>query len=204
MGGMAAQIPITGDDAANEAALAKVRADKLREVQAGHDGTWVAHPALVPVAQDIFDRYMPTPNQLHVLRKDVQVSRSQLLAAPNGTITRAGFDNNVEVCLRYTAAWLDGLGCVPIHHLMEDAATAEIARAQLWQWLHHGGLEFPDHAPIDFALFDHAVAAHTHRLRHSQHPGAARADAAATLLSAMTHADTLGDFLTLPAYDQLA
>jgi malate synthase len=215
MGGMAAQIPIKGDDAANDAALDKVRTDKLREVQAGHDGTWVAHPALVPVAQEIFDRYMPAPNQLSVLRKDVTVGRDQLLAAPNGTITRAGFDNNVEVCLRYTAAWLDGLGCVPIHHLMEDAATAEIARAQLWQWLHHadvptgsapagGELEFSDHAPIDFALFDHAVAAHTHRLRDSQHPGAARADAAAALLSAMTHADQLGDFLTLPAYAQLA
>ena len=204
MGGMAAQIPIKGDEAANEAALAKVRADKLREVQAGHDGTWVAHPALVPVAQQIFDEYMPAPNQLTVLRNDVQTSREQLLAAPNGTITRAGFDNNVEVCLRYTAAWLDGLGCVPIHHLMEDAATAEIARAQLWQWLHHGDLEFPDHAPIDFALFDHAVAAHTHRLRGSHHPGANRADDAAALLGAMTHADTLGDFLTLPAYEQLA
>jgi malate synthase len=204
MGGMAAQIPIKGNDDANEAALAKVRVDKLREVKAGHDGTWVAHPALVPVAQRIFDQYMPTPNQLHVLRQDVQVTREQLLAAPNGTISRAGFDNNVEVCLRYTAAWLDGLGCVPIHHLMEDAATAEIARAQLWQWLHHGGLEFADHAPIDFALFDHALATHTHRLRDSTLPGATRADAAAALLSALTHADQLGDFLTLPAYDQLA
>jgi malate synthase len=210
MGGMAAQIPIKGDDAANEAALAKVRADKLREVRAGHDGTWVAHPALVPIAQEIFDQYMPGPNQLGVLREDVAVTRDQLLAAPSGTISRAGFDNNVEVCLRYTAAWLDGLGCVPIHHLMEDAATAEIARAQLWQWLHHADapsgsvLEFSDHAPIDFALFDHAVATHTHRLRDSQHPGATRADAAATLLTAMTHAEQLGDFLTLPAYDQLA
>ncbi|MGY3041107.1 malate synthase [Rhodanobacter sp. TND4EL1] len=204
MGGMAAQIPIKGDEAANEATLAKVRADKLREVHAGHDGTWVAHPALVPVAQQVFDEHMPAPNQLDVMRTDVNVSREQLLAAPNGTITRAGFDNNVEVCLRYTAAWLDGLGCVPIHHLMEDAATAEIARAQLWQWLHHGALEFPDQAPIDFALFDHAVATHTHRLRDSRHPGAARADAAAALLTAMTHADVLGNFLTLPAYDQLA
>ena len=203
MGGMAAQIPIKGDEAANEAAMAKVRADKLREVQAGHDGTWVAHPALVPVAQQIFDQYMPTPNQLGVLREDVSVSREQLLAAPSGTVTRAGFDNNVEVCLRYTAAWLEGLGCVPIHHLMEDAATAEIARAQLWQWLHHGELEFSDHAPIDLALFDHALAAHTHRLRDSKHPGARRADEAAALLSNMTHADQLGDFLTLPAYDQL-
>jgi len=204
MGGMAAQIPIRGDEAANEAAMTKVRADKLREVRAGHDGTWVAHPALVPVAQKIFDEYMPTPNQLSTLRLDVKVGREQLLAPANGTITRAGFDNNVEVCLRYTAAWLDGLGCVPIHHLMEDAATAEIARAQLWQWLHHGELEFPDDAQINFALFDHALAVHTHKLRDSQHPGAARADDAATLISAMTHADVLGDFLTLPAYDQLA
>ena len=204
MGGMAAQIPIKGDEAANEAAMTKVRADKLREVQAGHDGTWVAHPALVPVAQQIFDQYMPTPNQLGVLRTDVQVTREQLLAPPNGTISRAGFDNNVEVCLRYTAAWLDGQGCVPIHHLMEDAATAEIARTQLWQWVHHGELEFPDHAPIDLALFDHALAAHSHRLRNSDALGAARVDAAAALLSALIHADQLGDFLTLPAYDQLA
>jgi malate synthase len=204
MGGMAAQIPIKGDEAANEAAMEKVRADKLREVQAGHDGTWVAHPALVPVAKEIFDKYMPSPNQLNVARADVKVTRDQLIAPCPGTISRAGFDNNVEVALRYTAAWLDGLGCVPIHHLMEDAATAEIARAQLWQWLHHGGVEFPDHAPIDFALFDQALAAHTHRLRASTHPGAARADEAAALLSALTHAEQLGDFLTLPAYDRLA
>jgi len=203
MGGMAAQIPIKGDDTANEAALAKVRADKLREVKAGHDGTWVAHPALVPVAQAIFDEYMPEPNQRDVERLDVRVSRVQLLAPCPGTITRAGFDNNVEVCLRYTAAWLDGLGCVPIHHLMEDAATAEIARAQLWQWLHHGDLQFADGAPIDFALFDHALATHTHRLRDSAHPGAARADAAATLIRELIHAGTLADFLTLPAYGRL-
>ncbi len=203
IGGMAAQIPIKGDAAANDAALAKVRADKLREVRAGHDGTWVAHPALVSVAQQIFDEYMPTPNQLGVLREDVRATAAQLLAAPGGTISRAGFDNNVEVCLRYTAAWLDGMGCVPIHHLMEDAATAEIARAQLWQWLHHGDLAFDDQAPIDFALFDHALATHTHHLRGSTHPGAARADAAAALISMLTHAGQLADFLTLPACDQL-
>ena len=204
MGGMAAQIPIKGDDAANDAAMAKVRDDKLREVRAGHDGTWVAHPALVPVAQAIFDQYMPTSNQLDVLRGDVNVTRCQLIAAARGTISRAGFDNNVEVCLRYTAAWLDGLGCVPIHHLMEDAATAEIARAQLWQWLHHGELEFADNAPINFALFDHALSTHTHRLRDSNHPGARLADKAAALISGMTHDDVMGDFLTLPAYEQLA
>jgi malate synthase len=162
----------------------------------------------VPVAQAVFDEYMPTPNQLGAKREDVSVTREQLLAPCAGTITRAGFDNNVEVALRYTAAWLGGLGCVPIHHLMEDAATAEIARAQLWQWLHHadpagGKLEFPDHAPIDFALFDHALATHAHRLRGSDVPGAACVDDAARLLSTLTHADTLGDFLTLPAYARL-
>ena len=204
MGGMAAQIPIKGDEDANEKAMAKVRADKLREVQAGHDGTWVAHPALVPVAKDIFDRHMPSPNQLHIKREDVDVGRDALISPCGGTISRAGFDNNVEVALRYTAAWLEGLGCVPIHHLMEDAATAEIARAQLWQWVHHGSLEFPDHAPIDFALFDHALATHTHRLRESNLPGASRADDAAHLLATLTHADQLGDFLTLPAYEKLA
>jgi malate synthase len=164
------------------------------------------------VAQEIFDRYMSGPSQLDVLREDVHATRCQLLAAPCGTITRAGFDNNVEVALRYTAAWLDGLGCVPIHHLMEDAATAEIARAQLWQWLHYAGeplsdcvpLEFADGAPIDMALFDQALAAHTHRLRESTHPGAHRADDAARLLTELTHADQLGAFLTLPAYAQLA
>ena len=204
MGGMAAQIPIKNDEQANDQALAKVRADKLREVQAGHDGTWVAHPALVPVALDIFDRHMPTPNQLHVRREDVVADRDTLIAPCCGTITRAGFDNNVDVALRYTAAWLEGLGCVPIHNLMEDAATAEIARAQLWQWLHHGDLSFPDHAPIDLALFDHALATHAHRLQESTLPGARRAADAAQLLTELTHAEELGDFLTLPAYQQLA
>ncbi|WP_267225403.1 malate synthase A [Dyella silvae] len=203
MGGMAAQIPIKGDETANDAALAKVRADKLREVQAGHDGTWVAHPALVPVAQEIFDQYMPSPNQLSVVRADVNVTRNQLIAPCSGTITREGFNNNVEVALRYTASWLDGQGCVPIHHLMEDAATAEIARAQLWQWLHLGPLEFTDHAPIDFALFDHSLATQVHRLRHTDLPYAKRADEAAALLRQLTHADELGDFLTLAAYEQL-
>ncbi|WP_430391760.1 malate synthase A [Dyella sp. 20L07] len=203
MGGMAAQIPIKGDEAANDAALAKVRADKLREVQAGHDGTWVAHPALVPVAQEVFNKYMPSPNQLNVVRADVSVTRNQLIAPCSGSISREGFDNNVEVALRYTASWLDGQGCVPIHHLMEDAATAEIARAQLWQWLHLGPLEFTDHAPIDFALFDHALTKHMHRLQKSGGPTAARAEQAAALLSKLTHADELGDFLTLAAYAQL-
>jgi malate synthase len=214
MGGMAAQIPINHDPAANEAALAKVRADKLREVKAGHDGTWVAHPALVAVAREVFDEHMPTPNQLAVARADVIANRETLLAPSTGTITRAGFDANVEICLRYLAAWIDGQGCVPIHHLMEDAATAEISRAQLWQWLHHadgptGGAQpaaavaFDDGAPVDMAIFDATLATVRQRLAAAPMPGQARVDEAAELLGKLTHAAALADFLTLAAYPRL-
>ncbi len=205
MGGMAAQIPISGDAEANERALERVRADKRREVGAGHDGTWVAHPALIPIAREIFDAGMPGPNQLGVLREDVQASRDILITPSAGTITRAGFDGNVEVCVRYLAAWLDGQGCVPIHWLMEDAATAEISRSQLWQWLHHGDLFLDDGAPIDFALFDRALQALPAKLADRMKlPGADRLDAAIALLDRLTRADELADFLTLSAYHELA
>jgi malate synthase len=201
MGGMAAQIPIGNDAAANEAALAKVRADKLREVTAGHDGTWVAHPALVAVARDVFDAHMPMANQVHIARTDVVADRDALLAPCSGTITRAGFDGNVEVCVRYLAAWIDGQGCVPIHYLMEDAATAEISRSQLWQWLHRDDvLRFDDGTPIDFAAFDASLAAARARLAATAMPGQSRIGEAATLLARLTYADTLADFLTLEAY----
>ena len=204
MGGMAAQIPISGDEEANEAALAKVRADKLREVTAGHDGTWVAHPALIPLAQAIFDERMPTPNQRHVLREDVWVTRDDLIKPSLGTITRAGFENNVEVCVRYLAAWLDGNGCVPIHWLMEDAATAEIARTQLWQWLHSDGLHLDDGTPVDFALLERALLNLPARLGdRTRLPGASRINEAIGVLDRLTHADVLEDFLTLPAYARL-
>ncbi|WP_425608273.1 malate synthase A [Thermomonas flagellata] len=209
MGGMAAQIPIAHDPQANAEALARVRADKLREVSAGHDGTWVAHPALVPLAREVFDARMPGPNQLHVARADVHVEAADLLQPCRGTITRAGFDGNVEVCVRYLAAWLDGNGCVPIHHLMEDAATAEIARAQLWQWLHHadgGGepLALDDGTPVDFALFERALIALPSRLRAIPGlPGASRVAEAIGILDRLTHADELAPFLTLPAYERL-
>jgi malate synthase len=209
MGGMAAQIPIAGDATANAAALERVRADKLREVRAGHDGTWVAHPALIPLARALFDAHMPTAHQQHVLREDVRPDRDALIAPPPGGISRAGFDNNVEVCVRYLAAWLDGQGCVPIHWLMEDAATAEIARAQLWQWLHvgddgHAPLQLDDGAPVDDALFERALAGLPARLAAIDGlPGATRVDAAIALLDALTRADTLADFLTVPAYARL-
>jgi malate synthase len=204
MGGMAAQIPISGDPAANEQALARVRADKLREVGAGHDGTWVAHPALIPLAQEIFDAQMPGANQLHVLRRDVAVTRDDLIRPSIGTISRAGFDNSVEVCVRYLAAWLDGQGCVPIHWLMEDAATAEISRTQLWQWLHHGALCLDDGTPVDFSLFDRALLVLPSKLAERMRlPGAARINEAIALLDELTHADELADFLTLPAYERI-
>ena len=216
MGGMAAQIPISGDAAANDAALAKVRADKLREVRAGHDGTWVAHPALIPLARTVFDERMPTSHQQHVTRDDVCVGQADLLRAPIGTVTRAGFDNNVEVCVRYLAAWLDGNGCVPIHWLMEDAATAEIARTQLWQWLHHeriakaagnpqaGPLHLDDGEPIDFALLERALIGLPGRLADRMKlPGASRINEAIGMLDRLCGAEVLEDFLTVPAYRRL-
>jgi malate synthase len=204
MGGMAAQIPISGDEAANEQAMARVRADKLREVSAGHDGTWVAHPALIPIARAIFDQHMPAANQHGVLREDVEVSRDDLIKPSLGTITRAGFEGSVEVCVRYLAAWLDGNGCVPIHWLMEDAATAEISRTQLWQWLHSDNLHLADGTLIDFALLDRALLNLPSRLGDaSALPGGTRIGEAIALLDQLSHDDELGEFLTLPAYERL-
>jgi malate synthase len=138
MGGMAAQIPIKNDPAANEAALERVRADKLREVAAGHDGTWVAHPALVAIAREIFDAHMKAPNQIRLARADVSVTAQELLAVPDGEITEKGLRTNINVGVLYLESWLRGAGCVPLYNLMEDAATAEISRAQVWQWIRHG------------------------------------------------------------------
>jgi len=134
---MAAQIPIKRDADANTRALEKVRADKLREVKNGHDGTWVAHPGLVPVAKEIFDEHMPRANQLDRLREDVHVEAADLLRVPEGTRTEAGLRWNVRVGIQYLESWLRGSGCVPLYDLMEDAATAEISRMQIWQWLRH-------------------------------------------------------------------
>ena len=206
MGGMAAQIPIQGiaaaDRDANAAALRRVHDDKLREVRAGYDGTWVAHPALIALARDIFDEHMPCKHQQSERREDVRVTRDDLLRPPLGSISRAGFDNNVEVCVRYLAAWLDGQGCVPIHGLMEDAATAEIARTQLWQWLHCPGLHLDDGNPLDFALFERALIGLPGRLAaQGWLPGASKLGEAIALLDVLTHRHTLEDFLTLPAYE---
>jgi malate synthase len=147
MGGMAAYIPVRDDPAANECALERVCQDKLREVQAGHDGTWVAHPGLVPVARGVFDAHMPTSHQIHVAREDVWVTASDLLAVPEGSATFGGLRTNLDVGLQYLEAWLRGSGCVPLYSLMEDTATAEISRTQVWQWLRHG-IRLEDGPPV--------------------------------------------------------
>jgi malate synthase len=203
MGGMAAQIPIKNDPAANEAALAKVRADKEREAGDGHDGTWVAHPGLVPVAMEIFDRLMPTPNQLHRKLEEVQITAADLLTVPDGTITEAGLRNNINVSIQYMAAWLGGNGCVPIHNLMEDAATAEIARSQVWQWIRHPKGVLDDGRRVTVQMFRDITRQELTRLRAEL--GASAYDAgnferAAALLDEITTADRFEAFLTLPAY----
>ena len=138
IGGMAAQIPIKNDETANKIAFDKVKADKEREVKNGHDGTWVAHPDLVPVAMKVFDENMPTKNQIHVKRNELSISESDLLEVPQGTITEAGVRKNINISVLYMASWLNGQGAAALNHLMEDAATAEISRSQLWQWLRNG------------------------------------------------------------------
>jgi malate synthase len=145
---MAAQIPIKNDPQANEAAIEKVRADKVREAGDGHDGTWVAHPGLVALAKEAFDARMPEPNQIDKKRDDVEVGQGDLLQVPDGPITEAGIRHNVDVGIRYMAAWLGANGCVPIYNLMEDAATAEISRSQLWQWVHHENATLDDGRPV--------------------------------------------------------
>ena len=206
MGGMAAQIPIKNDPEANAAALAKVRADKEREAGDGHDGTWVAHPALVPIAMEVFDRVMPTPNQLHRLREDVEVGAADLLRIPDGSITEAGLRNNVSVALQYMAAWISGNGCVPINHLMEDAATAEISRAQVWQWIRHPRGVLEDGRKVTATLFREVLADEQTRLRGALGADAYRVghfDAAAGLLDRITTAAQFESFLTVPAYRAL-
>jgi malate synthase len=206
MGGMAAQIPIKGDEAANEQALKRVREDKEREAGDGHDGTWVAHPGLIPVAMEIFDRHLEGPNQLHRLREDVQVSAADLVQPCEGTITEAGVRGNLYVAIRYMAAWLGGQGCVPINHLMEDAATAEIARAQIWQWIRHPAGQLDDGRNIDLELIKQWQAQEEDRLRADVGEKAFAAghfQQAAELLAEVTASEEFIEFLTLPAYRKL-
>ncbi len=206
IGGMAAQIPIKGDAAANEAAIAKVRADKEREVGDGHDGTWVAHPGLVPLATEIFDAQMPGKNQLDRQRDDVYVTAADLLQVVKGKITEAGLRDNIRIAIEYMAAWLSGQGCVPINHLMEDAATAEISRAQIWQWVHHETGVLDEGRNITYAYFKALMREEMDAIRRQV--GVARFEGgkyrqAARILDEITKQNDFVPFLTLVAYEEI-
>jgi malate synthase len=205
MGGMAAQIPIKDDPDANELAMTKVRADKTREVRAGHDGTWVAHPGLVPIAKEIFDAAMPGPNQIEKKRDDVHVIASDLLWVPQGAISEKGVRQNINVGILYLEAWLGGLVCVPLYNLMEDAATAEISRTQLWQWLRHGA-QLDDGRTLTRELYaqlrDEELASIRDRLGDARVSQGFLARAA-RIFDELILASELADFLTIPAYAEL-
>lgn len=205
MGGMAAQIPIKTDPAANAAAMAKVRADKEREVRSGHDGTWVAHPGLIELAREVFDEHMPGAHQIDRAREDVQADAAALLSVPRGTRTEAGLRHNVRVGIQYMEAWLGGNGCVPLYDLMEDAATAEISRSQVWQWVHHGA-SLEDGAPVTPERLHEVIDDEMQTI--AREIGEARFSSghfsrARDLFERICVAERLDDFLTLVAYDDI-
>jgi malate synthase len=204
MGGMAAQIPIKNDPAANEAAMAKVRADKEREATDGCDGTWVAHPGLVPIAKEIFDKHMPQANQYGKQRPDVSVTAKDLLDfRPEAPITEAGLRNNVQVGIQYCGSWLAGNGCVPIFNLMEDAATAEISRSQVWQWMRSPKGVLDDGRKVTPGLFRTILAEElkkTAAIVGAEAYAEGKYEAGAKLFEDITTSDDYVEFLTLPAY----
>ncbi len=205
IGGMAAQIPVKNDPDANARAIAMVRADKEREAGEGHDGTWVAHPALVATAREVFDARMAGSNQIGRLREDVHVTAADLLSMPPGAITEAGLRTNVAVAIRYLEAWLRGQGAVPIFNLMEDAATSEISRSQVWQWIRHGA-RLDDGRIITAELYREIRREEMETLRREvgdMRWGATRFEDAAAILDRLITAPAFAEFLTLPAYDSL-
>jgi malate synthase len=205
MGGMAAQIPIKNDPEANEAAMERVRADKKREASDGHDGTWVAHPGLVEIARAEFDAIMQGPNQIARKRQDVHVAASDLIAVPEGTRTEAGLRQNVAVGIGYIEAWLRGIGCVPLFNLMEDAATAEISRAQVWQWRRHGQV-LADGRPVTAELVREIVREENDKVKAAMGDEAyavSRYEDAAQLMIDLVEQPAFQEFLTLPAYDRI-
>jgi malate synthase len=206
MGGMAAQIPIKNDPAQNQAALQRVREDKTREATDGHDGTWVAHPGLVQIAREEFDKAMPAPNQIDKLREDVNVTAADLLRLPSGTITEEGLRTNVSVGIQYMANWLSGLGCVPLYNLMEDAATAEISRTQVWQWAHHPRGVLSDGRKVDLEMVRRVIKEEMANIRAEVGDKlfeTVRYDLAARLFDEIIANDELEEFLTLRAYDYI-
>src|SRR5580692_2714467 len=206
MGGMAAQIPIKDDPAANQQALDKVRADKEREVNDGHDGTWVAHPGLVGIAKEVFDARMGAPNQVGRRLPELKTSAADLLAVPEGPITADGLRVNVAVGVRYLESWLRGNGCVPIFNLMEDAATAEISRAQIWQWIRHPRGQMSDGTKITSTLVQEVLDSELAALREKLGPAdyaQTRFDEAGDLFLSVSTTEEFVDFLTLPAYERI-
>ena len=205
MGGMAAQIPIKNDPAANDAALEKVRQDKLREVTDGCDGTWVAHPGLVPIAKQVFDQHMPQPNQYGKQRPDVNCTAADLLDfRPQTPITEAGLRNNISVGIQYLGAWLAGNGCVPVFNLMEDAATAEISRSQIWQWIRSDKGRLDDGRKVTKDLIRKLLAEELPKVKAELGEAAyaaGRYEQGALLFERITTDDTYVEFLTLPAYE---
>jgi malate synthase len=203
MGGMSAYIPVRTDPVANEKAIAQVRADKEREAGDGHDGTWVAHPGLVPVAMEVFDRLMPQPNQIGKQLPDYSATAADLLQVPGGQITEAGLRQNVAVGLGYLEAWLRGIGCVPLFNLMEDAATAEISRAQLWQWVHNEA-KLSDGRVVNAALVENAIAIELSQQKSKVDQERYTAyEKAANLMRDLVLAPHFTEFLTLPAYERV-
>jgi malate synthase len=206
MGGMAAQIPIKNDPKANENAFAKVRADKEREVRDGYDGTWVAHPDLVPVAKEVFDRLMPQPNQVSRMRLHVRVLRDDFLKIHEGTKTEEGFRLNIRVGVQYIEAWLRGRGAVPIYNLMEDAATAEISRAQIWQQIKYG-VKLENGVAVTREFFERALREEMRRVE--EEIGAdvyaeGRFAEAIELFRSISLSKDFIEFLTIPAYRLIA
>lgn len=204
MGGMAAQIPIKDDPSENAAAIAKVVADKEREVRAGHDGTWVAHPGLVPVAMEVFDREMPKPNQIEAPLSSELIGPRDLLTVPPGPITAGGVHRNIRVAFLYLESWLQGIGCVPIDHLMEDAATAEIARSELWHWVHHSAA-LDDGRTVDATLFRELLSSEMRLLRDRRGPRdpSPSIDRAARILEEVVLGPQFEEFITRRAYTEL-
>jgi malate synthase len=202
MGGMAAQIPIKNDPQANEEAMKKVWADKQREANDGHDGTWVAHPGLVGIALEAFDAVMKTPNQIDRKREDVNVTAADLIAPLSGDITENGLRLNISVGIQYLESWIRGNGCVPINNLMEDAATAEISRAQVWQWIRHPEGKLNDGRKVDIALFRQILAEEVAKIKigMGENYKVSRLDEAAQLFDKLTTSDEFVEFLTLPGY----
>ncbi|CAN5426056.1 malate synthase A [soil metagenome] len=206
MGGMAAQIPIKNDEKANEDALSKVKADKEREVKDGHDGTWVAHPGLISIAKEIFDNSMITPNQINNLREDVNISAHDLLEVPIGEITENGIRTNINVSIQYLGAWLNGNGCVPINNLMEDAATAEISRAQVWQWIHHTNAKLNDGRQLTEELYNNLVKDELRKIKLTageENFKNGKFEMAAELFNKLSTEENFQEFLTLSAYNSI-